>query len=151
MCSRTANLHMRATSISTGVRLTLSFLIGSSCRFSETATEKSSRRAASHSYSRLVDFFVLFRNETSDQSCNVCEDPGNSHRHLDVSSRQALDACAVEFAALPADQSRSEAKVVAKAHLRELAASNELVGEGDQSSLRSMEGEPASLELRRVA
>ena len=69
---------------------------------------------------------------------------GNSHRHLDVSSRQALDACAVEFAALPADQSRSEAKVVAKAHLHELAANNELVAKAINLSLRSMEGKPGN-------
>ena len=65
-----------------------------------------------------------------------------AHQHLDFSSRQALDACAMEFTALPSDQSRSEAKVTAKIHLRDLAESNKLVATGIDLTLRSIEGEP---------
>ena len=66
----------------------------------------------------------------------------SSLQDLDVHSRQALEACAAEFTALPADQSRFEAKVAAKKHLGELAASNQLVAKAISLGLRSMEGEP---------
>ncbi len=68
----------------------------------------------------------------------------SSHEHLDFSARQALDACAREFTALPSDQSRAEAKVAAKLHLRDLAERNELVAKAIDLALRSMEGEPGN-------
>ena len=68
----------------------------------------------------------------------------SSHEHLDFSARQALDACAREFTALPSDQSRAEAKVAAKLQLRDLAERNELVAKAINLALRSMEGEPGN-------
>ena len=67
-----------------------------------------------------------------------------SHRHLDSSSRQALSVCAKEFSALPSDQGRPNAKVAAKAHLRQLAESSDLVASAIDLGLRSLEGEPGN-------
>jgi (1->4)-alpha-D-glucan 1-alpha-D-glucosylmutase len=64
-----------------------------------------------------------------------------ARKHLPSSSQQALDASAREFAALPSDQSRSEAKMAAKVHLRELAESVEPVAKAIDLVLRSIEGE----------
>jgi (1->4)-alpha-D-glucan 1-alpha-D-glucosylmutase len=66
------------------------------------------------------------------------------HQHLDFSSRQALEACAREFAALPTDESRSEAKAAAKAHLRDLAETSQLVAKALDLALRAMDGEPGN-------
>jgi (1->4)-alpha-D-glucan 1-alpha-D-glucosylmutase len=68
----------------------------------------------------------------------------SARRHLDFSSQQALDASAREFTALPSDQSRSEAKIAAKVHLRELAESAEPVAKAIDLVLRSIEGEPGN-------
>jgi (1->4)-alpha-D-glucan 1-alpha-D-glucosylmutase len=68
----------------------------------------------------------------------------SSSQHLDSSSQEALDACAREFAALPSDQSRSQAKVAAKLRLRKLAESNEPVAKAIDLALRSLEGQPGN-------
>jgi (1->4)-alpha-D-glucan 1-alpha-D-glucosylmutase len=68
----------------------------------------------------------------------------SARQHLDSSSQQALDASAREFTALPSDQSRSEAKIAAKVHLRELAESAESVAKAIDLVLRSIEGEPGN-------
>ena len=65
-----------------------------------------------------------------------------AREHLASSSQQALDASVREFAALPSDQSRSEAKMAAKVHLRELADRAEPVAKAIDLVLRSIEGEP---------
>ncbi len=65
-------------------------------------------------------------------------------QQLDYSSREKLDACTAEFAALPADQTRSEAKAAAKESLRKLAESDGLVAEAIECTLRSLEGEPGN-------
>ncbi len=66
-------------------------------------------------------------------------------QQLDYSSREKLlNACIAEFAALPADQTHSEAKAAAKESLRKLAESDGLVAEAIERALRSFEGEPGN-------
>jgi (1->4)-alpha-D-glucan 1-alpha-D-glucosylmutase len=65
-------------------------------------------------------------------------------RQLDHSSLEKLDVCTTEFAELPADQTRAEAKAAAKEGLRKLAESDRLIAEAIERAVRSLKGEPGN-------
>lgn len=65
-----------------------------------------------------------------------------AERQLDHSSLEALRACAAEFAALPADQTRSDAKVAAKAQLCHLTENDRRAAQAIDRAVESLQGEP---------
>jgi len=68
----------------------------------------------------------------------------NAAPELDAQSLKKLGECAAAFAALPEDQSRSEAKVAAKIRLHDLAERDDLIAKAIDYAMRSLEGEPGN-------